>query len=214
MPASEPSLSQIEATLKRAVAALDGARVPHMLGGSLASWARGGPPTRHDLDLIVTPDDAARGLAALAEAGMRTERPPEGWLFKGWDDDVLVDLIFEPRGLEVTDEMIEAAERREFLGMSVRVMSLQDLMVTKLLSIDEQRLRYEGVLRIARAVREQVDWDEVRARTSESPFARAFFVMGEGLGVIKPPEAVSPEGTRITVRPGLSALEGGSGRGA
>jgi hypothetical protein len=32
-------------------------------------------------------------------------------------------------------------------------------------------------------VREQIDWDEVRKRTSESPYAKAFFTLVEELGV-------------------------------
>jgi hypothetical protein len=40
------------------------------------------------------------------------------------------------------------------------------------------------VLEIARAVREQVDWDEVRSRTADTPFAKAFFVLAEELGII------------------------------
>jgi hypothetical protein len=198
-------------TLKRAVAALERAGVPYLLGGSVACWARGAPVVEADVDFAVKPDDAERALAALVDAGMRPERPPEQWLLKAWDGDVLVDVIFEPRGIEVTDELLEAGEPREFLAMSVRLMSLEDLLVTKLLSIDEQRLRFEGPLAIARAVREQVDWDEVRSRTSESPFARAFFVMLEGLGVLEAPQAAGRTGTRITVRPGLAAVQGPEG---
>jgi hypothetical protein len=52
--------SQIQETLKHVVAALDGAGIPFLVGGSLASWARGGPDTTHDLDIIVKPDDAER----------------------------------------------------------------------------------------------------------------------------------------------------------
>jgi hypothetical protein len=92
-------------------------------------------------------------------------------------------------------------------------MALEDLLVTKLLAIDEQRLRFEGPLGIARAVREQVDWDNVRSRTSDSPFARAIFVMLEGLGVLESPETAGRGGTRITVRPGLAAVEGQGGEG-
>jgi hypothetical protein len=45
------NLPQLIDTMKRACAALDEARVPAILGGGLATWARGGPPTDHDVDI-------------------------------------------------------------------------------------------------------------------------------------------------------------------
>ena len=84
--------------MKRAAAALRDADVPFLLGGGLAGWARGGPPTEHDVDLFVRPDDAERALEALVGAGMKPERPPEGWLLKAYDGDTLIDLIFHPVG--------------------------------------------------------------------------------------------------------------------
>jgi hypothetical protein len=203
----EPTPDQIEATLKRAVSALRDARVPHLLAGSLASWVRGGPQSRHDLDIVVKPEDAERALAALVDAGMRPERPPEEWLYKLWDGDVLVDLIFEPKGLEVTDEVLERGEQRDVLGMRMRVMTLEDLLVTKLLALDEQNLELRGLLGIARALREQVDWAEVRARTGGSPFARAFFTLLEALDVLPGVDAGRRDAARIRVGPGLAALE-------
>ncbi|HYP48831.1 MAG TPA: hypothetical protein VEQ61_09370, partial [Thermoleophilaceae bacterium] len=92
----------MEASLKKAVAALRESGLPFLLAGSLAVWARGGPETRHDLDFVVKAEDARAALGALEAAGMRPEIPPEEWLFKAWDGEVLVDLIFHPRGLEVT----------------------------------------------------------------------------------------------------------------
>ena len=44
--------SRIQETLKRTVSALDEAEIPFLIGGSLASWARGGPNTTHDLDVM------------------------------------------------------------------------------------------------------------------------------------------------------------------
>src|SRR5829696_3105716 len=73
----EQPFSDLEDALKKSAAALRGADVPFLLGGSLASWARGGPETRHDLDLVIKPEDAERALAALEEAGLRPEEPPE-----------------------------------------------------------------------------------------------------------------------------------------
>jgi len=92
-PDAELPFATIEASLKKAVAALREAEVPFLLGGGLAVWARGGPETRHDLDLVVKPEDADRALAVLADAGMRPEKPPEEWLHKAWDGDVLIDVI-------------------------------------------------------------------------------------------------------------------------
>jgi hypothetical protein len=203
----EPSFDAVEATLKRAVAVLRDESIPFLLGGSLASWARGGPETRHDLDLIVRPADAERALTALCNAGMRAERPPEEWLLKAWDGEMLVDLIFEPKGIEVTDDLIGRGEELEVLGMRMRVMTLEDLMVTKLLVLDEHSLDYGALLRTARALREQIDWSDVRSRTADSPFARAFFTLVEGLGVVQGTSEGAYEGARVTVLPGLSALE-------
>ena len=183
--------SDIEQALKKSGAALREVGVPFLLGGSLASWARGGPETRHDLDLMIKPEDVDTAIQALQAAGLRPEDPPEEWLVKAWDGDVLVDLIFAPKGMEMTDEVLARGEVLSVLGMEMRVMALEDVLVTKLMALSEHSLRYESLLPIARALREKVDWDDVRARTSESPFARAFFVMLEGLGVVTGAESTT-----------------------
>src|SRR4051794_9840149 len=183
----EQPFSVFENALKKSAAALRGADIPFLLGGSLASWARGGPETRHDLDLVIKPEDVERALDALREAGLRPEDPPEEWLVKAWDGDTLVDLIFYPKGTPVDDDLIARGEGMSVLGMEMRVMALEDVLVTKLMALSEHSLRYESLLPIARALRERVEWDDVRRRTAESPFARAFFVMLEGLGIL--PEA-------------------------
>jgi hypothetical protein len=211
VPSDEQPFAEIEHALKRAAAALREAGIPFLLGGSLASWARGGPQTRHDLDLIIKPEDAERALQALKEAGMRSERPPEEWLLKAWDGDTLVDLIYCPKGLPVDDALIARGEELSVLGMDIRVMALEDVMATKLLALTEHSLRYESLLQIARALREQIDWPAVRARTAESPFARAFFVLLEGLDIVTPAEPGGSSGPRVrVVTPrGSTATQGG-----
>jgi Uncharacterised nucleotidyltransferase len=174
---------EILATMKRAAAALRDAGVPFLLGGGLACWARGGPETEHDLDLMVREEDAERGLAALVAAGMRPDRPPEDWLLKAYDGDVLVDLIYRPASGGVDDGMFERAEDMEVASMALRVMALEDVMATKLLALDDHHLDYESLLEIARALREQIDWERLRRRTDQSPYAAAFFVLVDGLGI-------------------------------
>jgi predicted nucleotidyltransferase len=199
MASDEQPFAEIEHALKRAAAALRDAEVPFLLGGSLASWARGGPETRHDLDLMIRPQDVEHALEALTDAGMRPERPPEDWLVKAWDGETLVDLIYCPKGMPMDDEVLARGEELSVLGMEIRVMALEDVMATKLLALTEHSLRYEGLLQIARALREQIDWQAVRARTGHSPFARAFFVLLEGLDILPGASPPGPSETRVRV---------------
>ena len=168
-------------TLKRAAGALREADLPFALGGGVAVWAHGGPETEHDLDLFVKPEDAERALEVLAAEGFRPEKPPEGWLYKAWDGDVLVDLIFDPSGVTIDDEFVANAPLTEVHAVRMRVLRPEDVLVTKLLAMREHSVDYEPVLEIARSVREQIDWDEVRKRTDDWPYAKAFFTLVDEL---------------------------------
>jgi putative nucleotidyltransferase-like protein len=197
----DESFRAIETTLKRATGALRDAGVPFLLGGSLASWARGGPETRHDLDLMFKPEDAERALEVLTDIGMKPERPPEGWLFKAWDGEVLVDLIFAPKGLEMTDEVMARGDEFEVLAINMPVMAIEDVLATKLLALDEHSLDYSLLLQIVRALREQIDWEAVRSRTGGSPYAKPFFVLVEELGIAPAVHAGQPRSRVRVVEP-------------
>lgn len=185
-------------TLKRSAAALERGRVPYMLGGSLACWARGGPAVAGDLDFMVRPVDAERALAVLVDIGMREERPPEDWLLKAWDGDHMVDIIFEGAGLPITDEVFARAERMDVAAMRIPVMALEDVMTTMLCAMNERSLDYEHALQIARSLREQIDWGEVRARTADSAYAAPFFTLLDRLGIV--PEMAEPQISKPRIR--------------
>ena len=151
MSSEEQPFADLEATLKKAAAALRGADVPFLLGGSLASWARGGPESRHDLDLMIKHEDVERALAALVDAGMRVDDPPEEWLVKAWDGDVLVDLIFCAQGA-AGRRRGDRARRGAWPCSRWRCASwrIEDVLVTKLMSLDEHRVRLRGPARRSR----------------------------------------------------------------
>jgi hypothetical protein len=185
MPTSRATVDPLIASMKRAAAALREAEIEFMLGGGLAVWARGGPPTDHDVDFYVREEHAARGMDALVAAGMRPERPPEEWLYKAYDGDILVDLIFRPAGGPIEDDHFARATWLEVSAQNVLVASIDDVLVTKLLALTEQDPDFWPVLQIARALREQIDWSFVRERCGPSPFAQAFFTLVEGLGIVE-----------------------------
>jgi len=184
MPRRYVQVDQLVDAMKHAGAALRDADIRFALAGGLACWARGGPATDHDVDFLVKPEDAEAAQQALARAGLRLEQPPEDWLLKAFHDDTLVDVIFRPSSGPVTDEMLDRAEDREVMAMRLPVMSLEDVLVTKLLALTEQEPDFRPVLEIARTLREQIRWDEVRKETEHSPFAKAFFTLIQELGIL------------------------------
>ena len=189
----EDQFAQLLDAMKAAGGALNEAGIPWALGGGLAAWARGGPQTEHDVDFLVKPEDAERAHDALAAAGLRTEKPPEGWLLKAYtDDDVLVDLIFDPQGGPVTDDLLARADELEVHAMRMRVIRLEDVLVQKLLALSEQEPDFASVLELARSLREQVDWNEVHERTRSSAFAKAYFTLLDELGIVPATSPTSP----------------------
>src|SRR4051812_29673982 len=175
------------ATMKVAAATLREAGIDFMLGGGIAVWARGGPTTGHDVDFLIRPENARAAQDALAAVGFRPETVPEEWLVKAWDWDVLVDLIFCPAGGPVGDAEFERAEELEVMAVRMPVASAGDVLATKLLALTEQNPDYKSTLELARALREQIDWDAVRVKTAGSPFALAFFTLVEELGIATVP---------------------------
>lgn len=176
---------------KRAAAILREADIPFILAGGLASWARGGPGTEHDVDLFVRPDDAERALEALAKEGLRTERPPEEWLYKAYDGDAMIDIIFSPEGNDIDEAMFERADDLPVQAVTMKVLSVDDILLTKLMALTEHHLDYDSLLELCRPLREQIHWDEVRDRSESSPYARAFFTLAEGIGLFRPGAAAS-----------------------
>jgi Uncharacterised nucleotidyltransferase len=183
----ESSFDELIEAMKGAAGILQEAGVPFVLGGGLSAWARGGPRSEHDVDFLLKPDDAETARAAFEAAGWQTEKPPEGWLYKAWHENgALVDLIFDPASGPITQELIERSPEAEVMALRIHVSTLEDVMVAKLLAITEQEPDFSAALEWARALREQIEWDDVRARTEASPFAKAFFTLVEALGIVEP----------------------------
>ncbi len=182
MPSGEQFEGLLEA-MRKAAATLRDASIPFALAGGLAVWAHGGPDTDHDVDFIIKKEDVDRALEALEKDGFRGEKPPEGWLVKVYDGDFMIDLIFAPTGMVVDDDILERAEELEVYATRMRVLSVTDILATKLLALKEHELDYDSVLEIARSCREQVDWKQLRERTAGHPYAQPFFTLVSELGI-------------------------------
>jgi hypothetical protein len=181
---TDPGQENLREALKRVAVALKETGIPFALIGGYAVWARGGPEPEHDVDFIVAHTDATRAAEALAEKGFRVEHPPEDWLFKVWTDGCMVDVIFRDSGTPAERSVVQDADELEVLSVAMPVLSATVLMVQKLNAMDEHYCDFGVMLPVARALREQVDWDRVRRETKDNPFAAALLFLLERLEII------------------------------
>src|SRR5919202_1352412 len=92
-----------------------------------------------------------------------------------------------PSARDMTDDVFTRGDTREVLAIPVNLMALEDVFATKLMSFDEHSCAYQSVLLMARSLREQIDWEQLHERVGDYPFARAFFVLVEELGIAPGP---------------------------
>lgn len=186
-PGNPASVDEVRSGLREALklvaVALKEGGSPFALTGGYALWARGGPEPDHDVDFMVAEEDAAATAELLADRGLQVVQPPEDWLFKVYVDDAMVDVLFRAGGDPVSRERLEHVDQIEVGSVRMPVLTATELMVDKLNALEEHAADFGAVVPVARAVREQVDWAVVAKRTADNPFAAAFLVLLERLGV-------------------------------
>jgi hypothetical protein len=194
-PSATSDESPLRTALKYSASALKADGIPFSLGGGYALWVHGGPEPSHDVDLVVAETDVEMAANSMAAAGLRIERPPEDWLFKAYLDEdssdameerALVDVLHRLAGIPVTKALLETSEEYEVLGIRIPVLPPTPIMIAKLQSFSEHYCDFEQPLLVVRAVREQLDWAEIRKATQDHPFAEAFLFLLERLGILPP----------------------------
>jgi Nucleotidyl transferase of unknown function (DUF2204) len=183
----------LRTALKRSASALKADGVAFALGGGYALWVAGGPEPSHDVDLVVAETDVEMAANTLAAAGLRVERPPEDWLFKAYSDadsstepaeePALVDVLHRLGGVPVVQSLLDTAVEYEVLGVRIPVLPPTPIMIAKLRSLSEHYCDFAALLLVVRAVREQLDWAEIGEATQDNPFAEAFLLLLDRLGI-------------------------------
>ncbi len=182
---SDDDQGQMREALKRTAVALKESTIPFALGGGYAAWARGGPEPAHDVDFVVAEAGAVHAKRALEDAGLRVEQPPEDWLFKVFHGEAMVDVLFRIAGESVEPPVLERASEVEVLSIRMPVLSATDVVAAKMKALTEHLCDYSSVLPVARALREQVDWEQVRGEVDDNDFAVACLFLLDRLGISK-----------------------------
>src|SRR3954465_5318567 len=162
---------EIRDLLKRTGGALKQAGVPFALCGGYAAWVRGAPEPEHDADFLVPEAEAQRAAKALADAGLEVREPAEDWLIKVVGERSFVDVLWRTCGQPVETDLVERAEVLPVLSVQMPVLAATDIVVTKLMALEEHYCDFSRMLPAARALREQVDWTRVAKDVADNDFA-------------------------------------------
>ncbi len=176
---------EIRDLLKRTAVALKQGDVPFALCGGYAAWVRGAPEPDHDADVLVPEAEADRAAKVLADAGLDVQEPPEDWLVKVVSGGSFVDVIWRTCGHPVESDLIDRSETLRVLSVSMPVLTATDILVTKAMALDEHYCDFARLLPVARALREQVDWETVQREVRDNDFAVVFLQLLERLGVVE-----------------------------
>jgi len=174
--------------MKRVAVVLKEIGRPFALTGGYAAWAHGAPENAHDVDFLVDPADVDGIVQQVRDRGLEVVHPPEDWLVKVHTDGVVIDLLHRANGFTVADGLARA-ETMAVLSVQMPVLHPTDVVTEKLLALDEHYCDLAQVLPTLRALRERVDWDLVRERSSGSPFAEAVLFLLERLEILAGPAA-------------------------
>ena len=158
------ALSGEQAIYAEGLQALVDSGVSFLVGGGWALFHYLGRwRTTKDIDIFVKPDDVDETLEALARAGFDTELTDAAWLGKARKDGALIDVIFcSYNGLfPVDDSWLVNGREAEVLGVDVRVVGPEEIIVSK--SFVAARDRFDGadVSWLIRATASQLDWNRI-----------------------------------------------------
>ena len=181
--------------LRDAIAALEDKGIAYVLMGGISSATLGRPRGTNDIDLFVEPDNARLTLDALEASGFTTQETDPRWLYKGFKEDILVDVIFRSTGdIYLDEEMLAHARVVDVRGCACRLIAPEDLLIIKALTADEHMPHHwHDALGVITG--SNLDWDYLVSRARRHGARRVLslllYAQSNDLGVpVKPVKAL------------------------
>jgi len=98
-------------------------------------------------------------------------------------NDELRETLHRVNGVPVDADVIHSAASTDVLAIRMPVLPPTQVVIQKLRALSEHHCDFAPLLSAVRAVREQVDWEQVRASTADNDFAAAFSLLVGRLGI-------------------------------
>ncbi len=116
-----------------------------------------------DLDVFLTPANAALALRFLGERGFECEVCDPVWLFKAHRDGFFVDLItgMSNAAIVVEDSWIERAKPAMVERVQTRVLAAEELVASKLFIARRERFDGADIAHVIYGTHGQLDWKRI-----------------------------------------------------
>ena len=116
-----------------------------------------------DLDVFLTPQNAAMALRHLRDNGYHCEVCDPVWLFKAHRDSFFVDLItgMSNAAIVVDDSWIKLAKPANIHGIQTRVLAAEELVASKLFIARRERFDGADIAHVIYGSQGNLDWQRV-----------------------------------------------------
>jgi hypothetical protein len=122
-----------------------------------------------DLDIFLAAEDAPGALASLIKGGFKCEVCDPVWLAKAHRDNYFVDLITGMSNAVITvdSSWIRHSHPGSVLGVPVRLLAPEELLVSKLFVTRRERFDGADIAHIIYATRGKLDWGRILQHVGE-----------------------------------------------
>jgi hypothetical protein len=156
---------------RRALAAVNAARVPYVIAGAYAIYEHAGIYRKtKDLDLFFEPKSVPAAAAALRDVGFVTRLEDHHWLAKATIGECFVDLIYGMgNGIARIDEAWMRHSKPGILAATpVRVAPAEELIWHRLFINERHRHDMSDVVHLILSLGDTLDWPRLVDRTGEN----------------------------------------------
>lgn len=153
-----------ESLFREVLTLMNEREIPYAVSGAFALREHTGIcRNTKDLDLFLAPEDVPKALAELRSEGFETEVKDPVWLAKAHRDDFFVDLITGmSNGIVTVDRgWIEHATPSQILGIPVRVLAAEELLISKIFIAFRERFDGADIVHLIYGTRGKLDWNRV-----------------------------------------------------
>ncbi len=170
MPAPRATAEQVHAAHKvyrEALGRMVQSGVPFLVGGAYALARHTGIERfTKDFDVFVRPEDVDGLLAALRDAGFRTERTFKHGLAKAYGGDDFVDVIYSSgNGVARVDaDWFRHGVEGEVLGHGVKLVAPEEMIWSKSFIMERERFDGADVAHLLRSTSDALDWPRLVGR--------------------------------------------------